>query len=369
MKSALKLLPAAAAILAAVAFLAGRPGAPDRPDSRAPRPEPRLERAASERIVDAPANPLPVDPGPVQWKSLIDRLRRSLDSMSDVDLLDARVKLAKLLEENPEKISELLAVFERETNEDVLLILAEVIGGDPAAMSNPALVETMIRLSDSGAVPAQRGAALMVLMHLSQLDDRATAVVLRLAGADGEHRDLRITAISTVVAWMQQHPDGEGPLSKSLLGIARSAADDEVRGHAIQGVALLSRPADAETVDSAALILRDPNSQNRALAAMTIGSAGADSRVAAVRHLEGALDAEKMPDVQRGMLIHLVRAAGPEAEATLTRAAQRNPRLLADVQDYLDILKSTTDPMRIWEIKQERDLARGEVPGAQDHSD
>jgi len=92
--------------------------------------------------------------------------------------------------------------------------------------------------------------------------------------------------------------------------------------------------------------------------------AAPEARAAATGHLEGALDLEHDPESRRGLLIHLVRAAGPEAESTLERAARRHPHLADDVRDYRKILATTSDPVRVWELKMERDLARGVVPGA-----
>lgn len=358
---------AAAAIAAALAF---RPSsAPETDPKRPVRPD---ARGTSDRTLEAPsplrrtvrAADLEIPPGPVSWRSILDRLRTCLAQAVEIDVQDVRARLARLLAENPDHLGELLEVFEREENEDVLWVLSEVIGNDPAAMASPAVLEAMLRLAESGAVPAQRGAALLVLAHLPQPDERATALVTRLAGAEAEHRDLRITAISTVVAWMQQHPSHEPELSRALLGVARAASDDEVRGHALQGLALRERPADAELVASVAAFLADTDPRNRALAAMALGAAAPEVRTQATGHLEHALDLERDPECRRGLLIHLVRAAGPDAPAALDRVARRHPHLAGDARDFQEILAATSDPVRIWELKMERDLTRGVVPGS-----
>jgi len=361
------LLPAAAGLGVVAGLLLARPGTPEvqrraargtvSPAEVAPRDPERVERMFRETAERFPVRPL------------LDRLRESLATLGEEDLLDVRRRLAKLLEDDPARIADLLASFDAETDEDMLLLLAETIGGNAAALATPAVVEAMVRAAETGSVPARRGAALLVLMQLPQHDARAADVVLRLAGAEGEHRDLRVSALSAVAAWMQTHPGGDARFSGAVLGIARAASDGEVRGHAIQAVSLLARPAGAETVESLATFLKDGAPETRALAAMGLGNPSEDARGAAVRHLEGAIAAEAGAEGQRGILIHLVRAAGGEFEASLGRVAAQNPRLETDVRDYLEILKGERDPARVWEEKQRRDLARGVVPGADTHTD
>lgn len=370
MKLAWAILPAAALGLAA-GLLAGRrapeevsrrPARGAAPAAGAAAPEGRRDPERVERIFRAAE-----DRGPL--RSLVDRLRESLAALGEEDLLDVRRRLAKLLEAEPARLSELLQAFESESDEDVLALLAETIGGDAAAMANPAVVEAMIRMAEGAAVPARRGAALLVLLKLPQHDARAEAAVLRLARSESEPRDLRVSALAALAAWMQTHPGGDARLAETVLGVARAAGDGEVRGHAIQAVALLARPAAAETVESLAGFLRDPSPENRALAALGLGNPSGEARGAAVRHLEAAIAGESAAEAQRGMLIHLVRAAGADAEGALGRVAAQHPRLDADVRDYLEILRGERDAARVWEEKQRRDFARGAVPGADAHSD
>lgn len=95
---------------------------------------------------------------------------------------------------------------------------------------------------------------------------------------------------------------------------------------------------------------------------MALGAAGLDARAQAAGHLEGALDLERDPESRRGLLLHLVRAAGPDVPAALDRVARRHPHLAGDARDFQEILAATSDPVRIWELNIERDLARGVVP-------
>lgn len=368
MRRALVLAPAALALVAAGFFL-GRPGSTP---AAAPRavPVPAFPEPAREGVVrDSVLRHFEVREDPAPVRTLAGRLRETFGSLNDAEILHVRDALARLLEERPETAWELASLFEQETDGDVLLLAAQVLGANAAAMSDPAIVDLMVRIAESGKAPAGRGGALMVLMQLPRLDDRVTRSVLGLAGSAAEHRDLRASAIATVAAWMQSHPEGVTPLSATLLDVARSAADAEVRGHAIQAVSLLDRTLDPGQVESLAPFLGDADPRNRSLAALALGGVSAEARPAALRHLEGAIASEKSADGQRGMMIQLVRAGGPETEAALGRVRDQNPRLAADVQDYLEILKAERDPAKVWELKQQRELARGVVQGADDHTD
>ncbi len=368
MKRALVLAPAALALLGA-GFLLGRPGkeapAPPRPAAVRVFPGAPAEGVIRESVI----RHFEVGKEPDPLRTLAERLRASFGELNDAEILHARDRLARLLEERPGAALELALLFEQETDEDVLLLLAQVLGADADAMAEPAVVDLMARIAESGKVPAGRGGALLVLMNLPRLDDRVTRTVLGLAGSAAEHPDLRASAIATAAAWMQAHPEGVTPISAALLDVARSATDADLRGHAIQAVSLVDRKLDPGQVESLAAFLGDADARTRSLAALGLGSVSAEARPAALRHLEGAIAVETSAEGQRGLLVHLVRAGGPEAEAALARVGERSPRLAEDVRDYLDLLKTERDPDRLWELKQRRDLARGVVPGADTHTD
>lgn len=370
MKRALIFLPAGLA-LAGLAALAFRPGVREAPPKKravAARPaESRVEtgRSRPELVAEifAAAAEAPA------WRILVERLRRSLADLSEEDLLDVRRRLARLLEEDPARARDLAALFAEETSEDLLLILADVLGADPAATADPAVLESMIRIAGEPGLASRRGGALQFLLRLPAADARAAEAAFRVAGSEEEPRELRMAALAAAAAWMQNHPEGEARHSGAVLEVARAARDPEVRGHAIQALALLDRPAAAGTVEALAPFLRDASAENRGLAAMALGGAGQEARAAAAGHLEAAISQERSAALARGMLIHAVRAAGPEAGDLLRRIGERSPALAADARDYLEILRTERDPLRVWEEKQKRDFARGAVAGADEHTD
>jgi hypothetical protein len=321
--------------------------------------EPAAATAAPSLVVSAV--------GGLGWTAVLDLLRRG-PGASEEEWLRLQRRLARLLEEDPSRAMELLVAFERESDPDLLALLATILGKDAAAAANPEVVSAMLRAAQTGAEPERRAAALLMLMNLPQIDDAAVEAVLRVARDDAE-RGVRISAIAAGVAWMQAHSEFAAPLARGLVEVARGAVDEEIRGHAIQGLALMSRPPDADVVDALGLFVRDSNAQNRGLAAMALGGAPAESRDRAVAHLERAASIESSAETQRGMLIHLVRAAGAEAADALARLGTQVPRLAVDVRDYLEILKVEQDPTKVWELKLARDLARGVVPGAAEHTD
>lgn len=332
-------------------------------------PHARMPGAEAEAPV-APAAPSLVTAAAegLGWTAVLGLLQRGPGAMEEEEWLRLQRRLARLLEEDPSRAMELVAEFEREVDPDLLALLATILGKDAAAASNPEVVAAMLRAAQSAAEPGRRAAALLMLMNLPQVDDAAVEAVLRLARDDADP-GVRVSAIAAGVAWMQAHPDHAAPLARGLVEVARGSVDDEVRGHAIQGLALMSRPPDADVVEALGLFVRDSNAQNRGLAAMALGGAPAETRDRAVAHLETAASIEPSVETQRGMLIHLVRAAGPGAPDALARLGARVPRLAGDVRDYLEILKVEPDPAKAWELKLARDLARGVVPGAAEHTD
>jgi hypothetical protein len=353
-----------AALLGAALFAhrpapSGRPGragrAPEAPRTASP------ETVARVFAADAAGAP----PAP----TLLDRLRSALAELSDEDLLDVRRRLVRMLEDDPARIAELAALFEIEADPDLLEILAEALAGNAQAVSDPAVVAAMLRSAEGPGLEARRGAALQFLQKLPAADPRADDVVLRLARDESGSREFRLGALAAAAAWMQNQPDGAERLWRPVLGTAAAARDSEVRGHAIQAVALLDRPAGAELVSALAPFLRDASAENRALAAMGLGAASPDARASASALIEGAIAVERSAGLQRGLLLHLVRASGPGAEASLARVESAHPSLAADARDYIEILKSQRDPVRVWEEKQRRDAARGVVPGAEEHTD
>ncbi len=375
MKRALLALPLALALLAGAVLLArsgDEPGkAGEKKAVRAPRKGPgEAPGRAPQSVVEEQLAKIfesSAREGP-DSRAIVDRLRKALAELSEEDTLLAKARLAKFLEENPAERGGLLSAFEAESDPDVLLLLAQTFGGDAASMADPAVAEAMTRIAGSEGLAERRGAACLVLANLADLDERAVNTVFRLV-RDEAHGGVRIDAIGAIAGWMQRFPESAAAFSRQLVGTARGIADPEIRGHAIQAVALLDRGPDADTVFGLAGFLKDGSEQNRALAAMGLGAATGDARASAAKSLEGAVLTESREDTQRGMLIHLVRAAGPDAAETLARVAAGSPRLAADVKDFLEILQTEREPLRVWELKQQRDLARGEVPGADEHSD
>jgi hypothetical protein len=252
------------------------------------------------------------------------------------DRLWTRAWLVRYLEEHPE---EALALFAQESDPEILEIIAEAL--------DPVLA---LRFLDGDA--AHRAAALAALQHLNDLSPEARAAVGRLA-ADGD-----IAAMATLVAWIRAHPGERASLGREVLAIARSAQDAEVRGHAIQAVALPDgMPADV--IEGAAAFLSDPDEQNRTLAAMAVGNS--TNREWALATLETAFGAERSAEVRREMLIHLVRAGREAALPVLERIGD------AHALEYARILRSgVTDPLEVFERKQELDLERGITPVHED---
>jgi hypothetical protein len=257
----------------------------------------------------------------------------------------------------PRTAAESMRALREEKNIDDLLAAAEELADDVEQYKDELLA--LVR-SD---LPARRIAALRLLMQLGDVDATSIEVVLGAARADPES-DVRIAAIAALSSWMQKQPAHTEPLTQALVELARTESHDDVRGHAIQGIALLESPKNV--VEPMAEFARsDRHAQNRALALMALGGSGP----AALPHLEAAIAGESVADNRRAALIHVLRAGRDDAPAALERIAVRHADLASDAREYLEILKTERDPTKVYAIKSQRDEARGHVHGAHEHHD
>lgn len=272
------------------------------------------------------------------------------------DKLWSRAWLVKFLEENPEQALELLARFETETDVETLEALAEAFS-DPRIAGDPRIVAAMLRLAETGDLPARRLAALTVLMNMPEPD---AATVLRIAKNDASN-DVRIGALAVTVDWLQNHPTRRADLARGILDVANASSDVEVRGHAIQAIAIQDAAMPEDVLVGMQRFLSDSSDQNRSLAAMALGNTRSSW---AVTTLETAYLSERSPEVRHEFLIHIVRAGGADAIPALRRLAD------PDAVEYADILASgVTDPVQVFEKKQQMDLEAGRVSPHHEHHD
>lgn len=364
---------AGALLVLAVGILAGRdPTAPRiGANKKTQKPSPTnttgVTNAHDPQTRNSPAS-TPLRPSAP--KSTADALLKSIrDALAsgDADRIQwAQAILARWLDENPERARELLALLESETDPFILNAIAEAFAQNVHALT-PEIVDRFMRIAQTSDLIDRRAAAFLVLGALPNLEQGVRDAVLATARADNDDR-VRLLAITAVVSWMKHHPDQMPALARGMVDAARNAKDAEVRGNAIQAVALEDTPMPRDVLESMIEFARtDPSPQNRSIAVMALGATTAETRDMAIRSLEEIFAAEQNLDQRRLMLIHFIRAGGA---ASLDKLPVNDPKLARDIQDYKEILASgETDASKIFALKAQRDAERGDIPGADDHSD
>jgi hypothetical protein len=293
-------------------------------------------------------------------------LRNALRANDEAMAGYAQGLLTRSLVEDPNRAAELLAWMDRETDPGTLAALAAALG-DSGVSGSPAAMAALLKMAQAGDLFDRRQAALGLLARLEVPDAATQAAVLGIARNDPDPR-MQVAAVVTAGAWMGRNPAQIDGLSRRLAQVAQASGHEVVRGNAIQAMALLDKPLPDEVLQSMGTWVRtDPSAQNRGLAAMALGGASAAQRGVALQHLEQAYAAERVPEVRRGLLIHVVRAGRSDAPRVLERIAAADAEARQDVADYLEILRSgETDPDRIWAAKFARDAARGTIPGGEE---
>lgn len=181
----------------------------------------------------------------------------------------------------------------------------------------------------------------------------------------------RIAAIETLNAWMIKQPDRlTGEISAHLAVIAEVSVDTDVRGHALQALALHRSPLPQAVLHTLAKAAQNDSSlQNRDVAALALGAA-ADSPELALRALTVAFAATGDIDLRRSVLSQIVRVGGSDALPVLHALKLDDPLLQQDVQDYAAILASgESDADVVFEQKIQLDGARGTLVGLHRHED
>lgn len=358
-------------LMFAIGILAGREPAASRAGvRRSVQPSPPHTTGVSKAYDSQTMNPpAPTPPRPPAPRSVTDALQAIRDALAsgDADRIQmAQTLLARWLDENPGRAAELLALLERETDPFILNAIAEAFAQNVHALT-PEIVDRFLKIAQTSDLIDRRAAAFLVLGALPNLDPAVRDSVLATARADGDDR-VRILAITAVVSWMKHHPEQLPVLARGMVEAARNARDPEVRGNAIQAVALQDTPMPKDVLESMIDFARtDPSPQNRSIAVMALGATTAETRDLAIRSLEEIFAAEQNVEQRRLMLIHFIRAGGA---SSLDRLPVNDPRLARDIQDYKEILASgVTDPSQIFALKAQRDAERGDIPGSSEHAD
>lgn len=194
-------------------------------------------------------------------------------------------------------------------------------------------------------------------------------VVLGASREDGSTQ-VRLTAIQVLGQW-SNNPARSDELSRELVKTIDASDEREVRGYAIQVIALNPEATHPELLGAMAEYMKeDPSAHNRAIAALALGRVTGELRLPALNHLEQAFARETNQNTRRNIMTQIARAGGQDAIAILQRLPIDHPLLAQDVRDYTEILRGgETAPDEVYSQKFARDAERGTIVGAYEHRD
>lgn len=285
-----------------------------------------------------------------------------------VDMRRAREEeLRAGLAADPDQLARLLERFR--TAEDPLDIasLGDVLASDGRACASPEAIAAMLAIAEDPAAGApRREHALLFLMHATKLDPAQAERLRAIAASDDPV--LRRGALAALASIVNATPDCRAAALPALLAALPSEPEAEVRAGFMATVTIEDSVAAANEVMAGAL--EDESSAIvRAAAAHALGSAAGPARESAVRALGARFERETDLAARRAILASLVRLEGGNARATLVALLPRAGSAAADVEDYLAIIASgETQADRIYRLKFQREIMRGQLPPCDHHN-
>lgn len=283
-----------------------------------------------------------------------------------VSRLEARLRA--FVGEDAGRARLLLEAFQRETDPAALASLAAVLASLPAATGSPEIAAAMLALAEDPDAPA--AAREQALAFLADAVGAPPDAFERLAALAGRAASpLREGALAALASLANASPDRQAAAVPALLRALRAEEDPDARAAFLAGVPLADAPA-AAIAEVAGMLSADPAPAVRASAAHALGDASGAPRAAAVDALEAAFRTDPARETRTAALASIVRLLGGGAAPVLERMRPAAGEATPDVDDYLAILATgETQADRIWRLKFQREVARGAVPGAEEHRD
>lgn len=300
-------------------------------------------------------------------RAAIERLRLALNRDSEEEFDAALQFLSQLLQNHPRTIADVLTTLASETEVRVLAGLSRILA--PHTAANAELLEKVLGLAQNSNSPAIRSEAVSMLFAVYAPTPEVLDAVLRVSREDPS-KEPRLSAIQVLGRWSRD-PERWDELSRELVKTIDISTEHEVRGYAIQVIALSENAIPPDVLGAMAdYLINDQSAHNRALAALGLGNAKGEFREAALKHLERAFAFEENLTTRRNMLTQIARSGEQDAIAILQRLPADDPLLQMDVNDYLEILQSgglNSDDIYFEKFK--RDAERGTIVGSYEHHD
>ncbi len=305
--------------------------------------------------------------GDLSVRDRLDRIRQFLREGEIEEADRATSDLQQQAVDQPGAFSELLAFFQSETDSDLLLRLARILG-PRLETSDEKVKQEVLGMASKDPLPARRAAALALVASLKSLPPDAIETVAELSRAD-ESDDVRLNAVYTLGHWADL-PDHWDAVSRALVQTIDANDAPHIRGNAIQTIALRGdRISDDVLAAMTDFLENDPTPKNRAIAALAFGDVPESLQPIALKHLQQAFNRETDLSVRRNMMTQIART-GDDAIPFLLELKTDHPLLRQDVLDYIRLIESgEVNSDNIYEHKFALDAERDTIVGAAGHSD
>lgn len=237
----------------------------------------------------------------------------------------------------------------------------------PGAESEAARREAALRTLEAGGTLEEVEEAVATLAAAPEVDGAGIERVGRAARQSAD-ASAQVAAIRVMGRWMSAEPLVRDRIARDLLVTAAGPHEDEVRGMAVQAIAVLPEGAWADDVVASLgqVIRSDGTAQNREIAALALGHVRGANAEAALDALVAAYGRESDLSTRRAMLLNVVEAAGPRASGVLASLPETSPVARRDIADYREILAGGETAIgEIWDRKLARDIERNNVIGTE----
>jgi hypothetical protein len=332
----------------------------------AQKPAIEAPRAASAKTSATPVAPAATATSPLA--RLLSGLRAADESNDEDTRRRLHDELVAFASENPARAAvELVAALRAAKDESETDTILGILTNEVEIASRPEVAAAFADIALNDTQAFRRSAAVRGLGEIPGADESRLSMIAKVARADRDE-DVRQSAAFALGEVSEKSPGRlAAAASRELVSSLSSEPSGSVRTGLIYSVRDTRDPAVVTGLMST--LSADGEIAARQAAADVLGDVAAAHRVRAVETLASRFDVESDRDMRLTILTSIIRAGRENAVKALEALKPRAGELAADVDDYLEGLKSgETDMDKLFSMKQEREQARG-VPAIEAHEE
>lgn len=323
------------------------------PVTESPVVAPRAEVVAPKKV-DAPRS----------LDSVLAELRAASSKGDDAQSTRLREELLAMITDGDvgETGKKLIAALRSAKDADEAELIASVIAESDEIATRPEVLSALADMAEHDDLAGRRAAAVRALGEIPGADADRLAQVAKIARADKDE-DVRQAAAFSLGELGERSP---GKLAtqaaRALVDGLAAEASGAVRTGLIYSVRDTRDPVVVDALLGA--VQKDGEIAARQAAADILGDVAPAFRDRTMQALATRFEAEEDRDMKLTLLTSIIRAGRENAATTLESLKPRAGALAADIDDYLDGLRSgETDIEKLYALKQEREQSRGVMPG------